>query len=281
MINMSTDYDESKELHKKAGMLKARWPMYGEMIDWMVDLLVETICARQDIVISELAFDPDIMEKDLIKGKPVFDSSTAPVDYSRTWKTYFSLVEKTERTLGIKSGGLKKILSDSESKRCQFIKETFKEDYETLEETCQTHGVDPHVVRLLLRIALRPSLVEIAAKVATAIDHANWSYGYCPVCGSFPGIAKLDGNQGSRTLFCSLCETSWAYPRLRCPFCKNDNQAELTYLYAEDEAGVRMDMCSRCQGRIKTIDARYPSGVVVPVLDDLVTSHLNMAIVTA
>jgi FdhE protein len=264
-------------LYSKSETLKARWAMYGVMIDWMVDLLVETIYAKEDINISEVMFDLAEIETNFKKGKPVFDNSTIPVDVSQARETYFSLVEKTEVNLGKNSDGLRRIMTDSESKTSQLFKESLKEDSKTLRLACENHGVDPHVARLLLRIALRPSLRKMATKVAEEINLTNWSHGYCPVCGSVPAIAKLDGESEGRTLLCSLCETSWAYPRLLCPFCENVNQEDLHYLYSEDEIGLRMDICNCCQGRIKTFDTHYPSGVIIPALDELVTSHLNMA----
>jgi len=275
--NMTTLDEELKELQTKSETLKVCWAMYGVMIDWMVDLLVETIYANEDIDISEIRFDLAEIEKDFKKGMPVFDNSTIPVDIPHARETYFSLVEKTEINLGINSNGLRRILADSESKASQLFKATLKDDFQTLSLACEDHGVDPHVARLLLRIALRPSLRKIARKVTEEVDVPKWSHGYCPVCGSVPAIAKLDGGREGRTLICSLCETPWAFPRFLCPFCENDNQEDLNYLYSEDEVGLRMDSCNRCQGRIKTFDTHYPSGVIIPALDDLVTSHLNMA----
>ena len=65
---------------------------------------------------------------------------------------------------------------------------------------------------------------------------------------------------------------------MRCPFCATEDQEALIYWYAEGERGIRVDHCLRCQQRIKTINTHYPEGIIVPVLDDLVTSHLDMAI---
>jgi FdhE protein len=251
--------------------------MYDEIIDWMVDLLAETIHVKEDANIFKSIFNTAEIEKKLKKGMPAYDNGSIPVDVNQACKTYFSLVEKTEKNLGKSLGGLKKILADSKSKAGQLFTASLKQDSQTLRLLCKDHGVDPHVARLLLRIALRPSLKKTALKTAEEFDLTKWPHGHCPVCGSAPTLARIGGEGEGRTLFCSLCETSWAYPRLRCPFCENDRQEDLHYVYSENEVGIRMDICNRCKGNLKTFDSHYPSEVIIPALDNLVTSHLDMA----
>jgi len=73
-----------------------------------------------------------------------------------------------------------------------------------------------------------------------------------------------------------LCETAWPYPRLRCPFCENDNREDLSYLKAESEEGLRVDLCNRCGQYLKTIDLRELAGPVIVPLDDVATWHLDI-----
>ena len=54
---MTTVDEELKTLYSKSETLKVRWPMYDEMIDWMVGLLTETIYAKEDANISEAMFN--------------------------------------------------------------------------------------------------------------------------------------------------------------------------------------------------------------------------------
>ena len=252
---MTTVDEDLKTLYSKSDTLKARWSMYNEMIDWIVDLLAETISVNEVPNIPDAVYNPAEIEKKLKKGMPAYDNGSIPVDVNQACKTYFSLVEKTEKKTGNPLDGLKKILAGSKSKAGQLFIESLKEDSRTIPLVCKSHGVDPHVGRLLLRIALRPSLRKTARRIAEEFDLTKWSHGHCPVCGSAPTIARLGGESDGRTLFCSLCETSWAYPRLRCPFCENDRQEDLSYVYSENEVGIRMDICSRCRGRLKTFDS--------------------------
>ncbi|MCP4577421.1 MAG: formate dehydrogenase accessory protein FdhE [Deltaproteobacteria bacterium] len=274
---MSTVDEELNALHAKAEALKARWPRYGALVDWMIELLAETIDAGKDVSLPELTFDPGEIEKDFQNGKPLFDIRTIPVDIALVRKTYFSLVEKSEKKSGKKIRGLRNLLTGSESKTSQIVRESLLENSQTFSAACNDRGVDSQVVRLLLRMALRPSLRAIAEKAAAAIDFPRWSRGRCPVCGSSPAIAILGEEMEGRTLVCERCETSWAYPRLRCPFCEHETREGQDYVYAENEAGLRIDVCNRCQGHLKTLDRFFPAGVIIPALDDLATSHLNMA----
>lgn len=274
---MTTVDDELKTLYSKSETLKARWSMHDGMIDWMVDLLIETISVKKGPNISDAVYNPAEIEKKLKKGMPAYDNGSIPVDVNQACKTYFSLVEKTEKNLGKPLVELKRFLADSKSRAGQLFIESLKEDSRTLRSLCKDYGVDPHIAHLLLQIALRPSLRKTARKIAEEFDLTEWPHGHCPVCGSAPTLARLGEESEGRTLFCSLCETSWAYPRLRCPFCENDRQEDLHYIYSENEVGIRMDMCNRCKGHLKTFDSHYPSEVIIPVLDNLATSHLDMA----
>ena len=73
-----------------------------------------------------------------------------------------------------------------------------------------------------------------------------------------------------------MCETVWSYPRLRCPFCENDNREELSYLRAENEEYLRVDLCGRCNNHLKTLDLREISGPIILPLDDVATWHLDI-----
>ncbi len=278
MENLLSTDEELVNLSLKAEALKARWPIYNNMIDWLVDLLTETIKAGERSCVNRVSFDRTQIEKEFSKGKPLFAPGNIPVDIELTKETYYALVKKTERYLGREMGGLKDLFIDSATKFSKLVKEALKCDSHILKLACKEHDVDYQAVNLLLRLALRPSIKKISKKAADEIDLNQWSYGYCPVCGSAPAFVKLGEEGESRFLYCSLCEISWAFPRLRCPFCGNENQDDLCYLYPEGDEGVRVDLCHRCQGRIKTIDINYPSGTVIPFLDELVTSHLSMAI---
>ncbi|HJX34713.1 MAG TPA: hypothetical protein VJ373_06005, partial [Desulfatiglandales bacterium] len=50
------------------------------------------------------------------------------------------------------------------------------------------------------------------------------------------------------------------------------------FVYAEEEKEIRLDICNSCGQGIGTLDAKHYPAPVIPVLDELVISHLVMAV---
>ena len=100
--------------------------------------------------------------------------------------------------------------------------------------------------------------------------------GCCPFCGSPPGLARLDREQGTRILCCSLCGQTWPLARLRCPFCAA--QRELGVLRVEDDDPCWIETCNACENYLKTVDQRrLPEGrAVVPLVETTATVYLDL-----
>src|ERR1035438_5025883 len=54
--------------------------------------------------------------------------------------------------------------------------------------------------------------------------------GHCPACGSAPIVSFRkelpDSNGAARYLVCGLCGTEWAFNRIRCPSCQEEDRSE-------------------------------------------------------
>jgi FdhE protein len=168
------------------------------------------------------------------------------------------------------------VLAEDEDSTPKLMKAALTSDIKTIETAARELAVDPPVLTLLLRLSMRPALLEVARAAQNLLDLSQWNHGHCPVCGSAPKLADLSGEGGQRTLHCSLCETAWPYVRLQCPFCENDNRDDLSYLHAESEEGLRVDLCGRCGHYLKTIDLRELAGPIIVPLDDMATWHLDL-----
>jgi hypothetical protein len=128
----------------------------------------------------------------------------------------------------------------------------------------------------------------------------------CPVCGGLPQLAFIavppeSLAAGPRSLLCSRCAASWAYPRLTCASCGERETAKMTVLAEEgadertlsgstvrglrgrsDPGGsgsrfphMRIDACSTCSRYLVSIDlGRDPRAV--PVVDELAAIPLDL-----
>ena len=84
----------------------------------------------------------------------------------------------------------------------------------------------------------------------------DWRMGYCPVCGLWPRMARLEPEYGQRILWCVGCNCQWRFPRMVCPFCYETNQGKLGYLTVEKWKEFRIYTCESCHHYLKTRDER-------------------------
>jgi FdhE protein len=155
------------------------------------------------------------------------------------------------------------------------------EDLLAEKETCfkefvDAFNVEKEVLTFLAYNSIKPSIAHCAQQLSGYLrpDHA-WEKGYCPICGSQPGLAALE-HDGGRFLFCHVCWHKWQVQRIFCPFCENKDAKTLGYFYSNEEKENRVDTCSHCQQYIKTVDTRKIDRPFYPSLEQVATLHLDM-----
>lgn len=266
------------DITAKVQIIKNRNPVYAELVQWVGELLSTTVKASENFRPPDMKLDFDSLPKTWYQGKSLLNPAELSLDWEQAKNLYEQLVDriKTMEDGRRQVEGLLKALAKDHDGIPILMKAVLTSNFKAIQTTAEKFKVDPPVLTLLLRLSLRPALLETAQAVQGLLDLNQWTYGHCPVCGSAPKLADLSGEGGKRSLHCSLCETVWTYPRLQCPFCENDNRKNLSYLRAENEEGLRVDLCSRCGHYLKTIDLRELPGPVIVPLDDVATWHLDL-----
>ncbi len=267
-----------KDIASKVKAIGSRNPAYAEVIQWAGELLSETVRVSGKFSLPSLNLDQEHSPEAWPQGRSLLDPGELSLDWEQAkalYKRLVSLVEIREEGRGQVEGLLQALVEDQDGTP-RLMKAALTSDLRAIETAAQELKIDPPVLTLLLRLSLRPALLSMARAVLDRLDLSRWTYGHCPVCGSAPILADLSGEGGKRRLHCSLCETAWPYPRLQCPFCENDNMEDLSYLQAENEEGLRVDLCSGCGHYLKTIDLRELPGAVILPLDDVATWHLDL-----
>ena len=129
-----------------------------------------------------------------------------------------------------------------------------------------------------MRLATLPVLAKFAAALEPLCREVAWHHGMCPVCGSWPLLAEFRGLEQNRVLRCGLCAADWQFPRLRCPFCENNDHRELGFFHVEGEEGRhRAATCESCRGYVKTVSSLDRLSVPNLLVADLATLHLDLA----
>jgi FdhE protein len=269
-----------EDIALKVKTISTRNPAYTEIVQWVGDLLSETVKASDsgEFHLPELNVDQESLRKACTQGRSFLNPEELALDWEKISALYNRLVEVVrKREDGHRQAeGLLKAIEEKHNGTPAVMKAALASNFKAIEASAKAFNIDAPVLALLLHLSLRPSLLLIAQAVLKHLDLSLWNHGHCPVCGSAPRLADLSGEGGKRRLHCSLCEAAWPYPRLRCPFCENDNRKELSYLRAEKEEGLRVDLCGRCNNYLKTMDLREIAGPVILPLDDVATWHLDI-----
>ena len=213
----------------------------------------------------------------LAAGRPFWDLNTLELDWPACWE----LLARLAGSLAGRPGGREAIRAAEVARRQAregpgLFRDALLGDEKSLQRAAQELGVDQGVLRMLLRMALRPWLLAAAEQARGDTRLKDWSFGHCPVCGSPPALAELTGESRRRYLHCGLCETSWIFPRLACPFCENQNTGETSIIQAEEDEGLSVQICLRCGKYLKTIDLSQEAGPIIVPLDDAFTCHLDL-----
>ncbi|MCK9273554.1 MAG: formate dehydrogenase accessory protein FdhE [Syntrophales bacterium] len=251
-------------------------PHYEELLDILGEILILREEFRRKTEHDIYTVEETLINKKIRGGMPLVDFFNGDINLKEAEKYFTALLELAdEKDLG----EAKEITHDLEEGKIDFlqmVRDSFNAEPE--EETFDEEEEDTFfdLLGFLVEESLRPSLEILSEKYGDLIEKSNWSEGYCPICGREPKIAELRDEVGQKFLFCSQCGFEWRFPRLKCPFCSNEDQQSLAYFTVEDEEKYRVDVCNVCNRYIKTVDFREYK--IHPNLDveDIATLHLDI-----
>jgi FdhE protein len=272
---VSDPKNDTQAVKDKLEALIARNPAYKEMCEFVGGLLLQTM--GPGLGGAALDIGPQVDDSKLAQGKPLLDRDTLELDWPRVWDLAERLAREVDKRP--KGAGTAQVMTNLRAEArggAGLLRAVLNSDYQALEKAAQEQGSMMQAVGLVMRLALRPQMLSAAEAACGKTDIKAWSFGHCPVCGSAPGLAALSGPDGDRTLHCALCETSWSYPRLKCPFCEKQEPGSISYIKAENEEGLQAELCAGCGQYIKTLDLRQVAGPVIMPLDDAASWHLDL-----
>lgn len=114
---------------------------------------------------------------------------------------------------------------------------------------------------------------QIKGKAVAENSDKNW---LCPVCNSMPvaSIIQLGSNNGLRYLHCSLCESEWYVPRIKCTCC--DNMQDIQYFSLDKElSATKTECCDICHSYLKILDQDKDPRIEV-IADDIASLILDI-----
>ncbi|NLY55226.1 MAG: formate dehydrogenase accessory protein FdhE [Firmicutes bacterium] len=264
-----------KGILKKFDQAIEKHPELAEILQFHRDILKEQIKVANKQPEPDWTVTEKEAESQLLKQEPLVKKWPVAVDVEQFQALFTKLAEilkthrpETEAELDLMLSGLVK--DDYE----KIIRSFVTEDDGAIVERAKALNVNERLFSFLVRNALRPFYIAYAEVMRHLVKEHAWADPYCPVCGAPGRIGKLDGEGGKRSLYCSLCDTVWKYKRLECPYCGSGHE-QVRYLQIEDSQ-YQIDVCEKCKGYIKVLDARELTSEPYMLLEDLLTMELDL-----
>lgn len=173
---------------------------------------------------------------------------------------------------------LRKTVNDTSFDIREFVRKAAERDVHYFESLSREFEVDGEHLQYLGIQTVKPFFELLAGKVMKTVKDVKWVEPFCPVCGHEPIMAALEREEGRRIFQCSLCSTEWAFRRLQCPYCLNDDHETLRFFFVDEGSPYRVDVCDACKRYIKTVDERKmeEGKEVILAVENLATIFLDI-----
>ena len=262
-------------VRQAADAITAARPSYVELISFYAHIFAAQEDARLLIRLPAIHLSDELIRIKHREKLPLVMTSEMVIDPLASENLLKELCRVTV-DCGSELAGAAQVLSGQSSNVTALFGPFLKAQESDIFAGAEEMGVEPKALAFFLYHSLRPSFCTCAAQLAAYLDPSpSGEQGYCPVCGSPPAIAWLEG-EGQRYLFCSFCWHRWPLNRALCPFCGSREQQGLLYLYSEEEKEYRVDACQSCRKYIKTVDTRVPGRLFYPPLEQVASLHLDL-----
>ena len=211
-------------------------------------------------------------------GVPVLRGESIPFATTLLANRWQQLCESMSRLIGKEAAlSLANALHDRQWSLPEMIDEVLAGHADALLARAESRGLDPALAATLLRWTLLPALIPIQSILTATLPSGRWTHGYCPICGAWPLLGEFRGLEQARFLRCGLCAMSWEFPRLKCPFCGNDDHHRLGYLHEDGEEGKqRVAVCDACRGYVKMVATLTPLEPVRLLVMEVATLPLDL-----
>jgi FdhE protein len=108
---------------------------------------------------------------------------------------------------------------------------------------------------------------------------AHWTRGYCPLCGSWPGLTEqVDGRL---LLRCGFCAAAWDAPSASCVYCGHTSEGITAFTPDPSRPDRTFCGCAACRGYGKTMAPDRLTPFPLLAIADLDSMDLDLAAMSA
>ena len=223
------------------------------------------------------AIAPEIAQARLTEGTPLLrgEPVAGPEALRQSWAQVAAALEPHRHSAAVKA--LAQAAKNGALDPSGLLADALGGRSEVIGEKAESLGLDASLAATILRLAALPVLAPSAPALGSLARDAGWNRGYCPICGSWPLLGEYRGLEQTRFLRCGLCAGSWAFSRMQCPFCNEQDYRKLGYLHVEEEQDRwRAATCDSCQGYVKMVSSLDALSWPLLLVQDVATLHLDL-----
>jgi FdhE protein len=269
----------SDDISRAADALKRRRPAYTALLSFYEKVFIAQEHSKETVAPEVPEISSRMLQAKRQAALPLVNISDFGVDVAAgagLMAQLFDIVQSHHPAMADSAADIQAALAADTLSEGMLFDRLLAADDAFFESTARSFQIDKNLLAFMTYHSLIPSLtVNVQQLRHYLTDPVEWFKGYCPVCGSHPGLAVID-TDGRRFLYCSFCRHGWPVARLFCPFCENCDAESLLYLYSEQEKDLRADSCNRCKKYIKAVDSRAAGRVVYPPLEQVASLHLDI-----
>lgn len=269
----------SDQITKTAESLKELRPAYGTILDFYKQIFIAQEDSKDKIQIEPIQISEEMLSIKADEEFPLINLSEFAIDAKASKMLLIKICGITKESSADMASSVRAILKAIDAEEFNLdslFLALLEEDDSVFEKTAKKHAIKKGDLAFIVYNSIKPSLSLCAQQLSAYLDKDQpWTKGYCPICGSHPGLSIFEG-EGERFLFCSFCWHKWASNRIFCPFCDNTDAKTLNYFFSEDEKEYRVDLCDKCKKYIKTIDSRKTERIIYPPIEQVATLHLDI-----
>ncbi|MEA3427627.1 MAG: formate dehydrogenase accessory protein FdhE [Thermodesulfobacteriota bacterium] len=267
------------QITKAAESLKELRSAYGAILDFYKQIFIVQEDSKNKIQIDPIQISDEMISIKVNEEFPLINLSEFAIDAKASKMLLIQICSIIKESSGDMASSARAILEAVDAEEFDLDSLFFGllgEDNFIFEKTAKKHAIKKGDLAVIVYNSIKPSLSLCAEQLSAYLDKDKpWGKGYCPICGSPPGLSMFQG-EGERFLVCAFCWHKWSSKRLYCPFCDNTDTKTLNYFFSEDEKEYRVDLCDKCKKYIKTIDTRKTERIIYPPLEQVATLHLDI-----
>ncbi len=268
-----------EQLKTASENIKKSRPSYESILDFYTRIFMAQEENKQDINISPVKIDDDLLKIKQKNELPLIDQSEFSVDpiaADYLFLTICDLARNHAPKLSQSAAILKQADLNGSLDLETLFSSILNQQHSAIEEMGRYLSVSADELLLFGHLSIIPSLQCCSESLSTYLKNTpDLKKGYCPICGNHPDLAFLD-EKGRRHLICRFCTHEWTARRMGCVFCDDNSKDLQHYFYSNEEKEYRVCLCDNCHHYIKLVDLRQLNRSFHPNLEMISTLHLDI-----